>query len=183
LFCPENDIYIWEISGNLQLRTTSKKIDELSISFFESMPRFDDIQAPRTSWSQKVSSFPQMFLLLLSHSLSYFCTHTIEVSSSSPRRFSYYGSDGDLVCVNATVPYLAVAFEHTSLLQVRYFTSTEWSNLVRRGRFVFPSESTGIAFGPVLGHLEVQVLLPGVVSLSTFAYPTDCAEQIGRAHV
>jgi hypothetical protein len=117
-----------------------------------------------------------LLLLLVSHSLSYFCARTIEVSSSSPRRFSYHGSDGDLICINATVPYLAVAFEHTSLLNVRYFTSTDNNALVRRGRFVFPSESAGIAFGNVRGHLEVQVLLSGIVSLSTFAYPTDCSE-------
>jgi hypothetical protein len=117
-----------------------------------------------------------VLLVLLPHSLSYFCAHTIEVSSSSPRRFSSRASEGDVICINATVGYLAVAFEHTSLLQVRYFTSTEATELVRRGRFVFPSESAGVAFGDVRGHVEVQVLLAGVVSLSTFAYPADCAE-------
>jgi hypothetical protein len=46
--------------------------------------------------------------------------------------------------------------------------------LVRAGRFVFPSESTGVSFEAVSGHVEARVLLPSTVSGAAFAYPRDC---------
>jgi hypothetical protein len=117
-----------------------------------------------------------MLALLVSRSLCYFCAHTIQVEDTQPRYFSHRAADGDIVCINSSTPYLAVVFEHTSLLSVRYFvarTSTP-RKLVRAGRFVFPSESTGVSFETVYGHIEARVLLSSTVSGAAFAYPRDC---------
>jgi hypothetical protein len=60
---------------------------------------------------------------------------------------------------------------------VRYFSATAESSHppIRRGRFTFPSESIGVSFGDVVGHLEVRVLLTGTISFAAFAFPSDCA--------
>jgi hypothetical protein len=69
-----------------------------------------------------------------------------------------------------------VVFEHTSLLSIRYFTApiSDPRKLVWAGHFVFPSESTGVTFGAVYGHIEAHVLLPSTVSVAVFAYPGEC---------
>jgi hypothetical protein len=40
--------------------------------------------------------------------------------------------------------------------------------------FYIPSEAAAVGFGPTIAHLEVQALIPGTVSLSTFAFPAEC---------
>jgi hypothetical protein len=118
----------------------------------------------------------QMLAVLLGRSLCNFCAHTVQVTDTQPHYFSYRAFDGDIVCINSTAPYLAVVFEHTSLLSVRYFIAHTSAprKLIRAGRFVFPSESTGVTFEAVYGHIEARVLIPSTVSGAVFAYPRDC---------
>jgi hypothetical protein len=84
-------------------------------------------------------------------------------------------SDDEVICINGTVPYLTAVFQHTTLLKIRFFTSTADSpQLSPGGRLVIPSEFSGIGFGTPLGHLEIRPLIPGRVAFTTFVYPPSC---------
>jgi hypothetical protein len=117
-----------------------------------------------------------MLFLLSRLSASYFCKQSILIVKNTPETFEGPLGDGDRLCINSTFPYLAVAFQQTTLLKVRYH-SLDRNSQIRRtsGSFYVPSEIAAIGFGDSIGHVEVQALLPGIVSLSTFAFPSDCA--------
>jgi hypothetical protein len=120
---------------------------------------------------------PMHFIFLFwAPSFSYFCRHTITISSSAPLDLSLPAGDGDFICVNSTIPYLSVIFQYTNLLAVRYFLEAEDSTkLTEVGSFIFPSEATGVFFGNASGHVELQSFLPGLVSIAALAFPPDCA--------
>jgi hypothetical protein len=114
---------------------------------------------------------------LLALSLSAFCKENLAVTRMVPETFVGPLGDGDSLCINSTVPYLAVAFQQTSFLKIRYFSVARESNRVRAsGHFFIPSEVAALGFGDTLGHVEVQALIPGEVSLSMFAYPPECSQ-------
>jgi hypothetical protein len=116
-----------------------------------------------------------LFALLLSQALCYFCRHTITIESTTPLDVSLPVGDGDLICLNSTLPYLSVLFQHTNLLSIRYFLEDEETNtLVQSGTLRFPSDAAGVYFGNTNGHIEIQTFLPGFLSFAAFAFPVDC---------
>jgi hypothetical protein len=118
------------------------------------------------------------FLLLIFFSSSYFCSYSLTITSNTPQRTLLHLNELEILCINSTLPFLTVTFEHTNLLNVRYFSSSSSSNtsLHREGRFVFPSESVGVSFTNVLGHIEVRAALTGFLAFSAFAFPISCGE-------
>jgi hypothetical protein len=113
--------------------------------------------------------------LPLSH--SYFCKVTLNVTTNFPESFEGPLGDGDRLCINSTVPFLAVTFQQTTLLKVRYYSRDAVSSRVDSGdHFFIPSEIAAVGFGDTLGQVEVQALIPGLVSISIFAYPRACAQ-------
>jgi hypothetical protein len=118
-----------------------------------------------------------MLIVLLSAAHSYHCAHTLQITTTTPQHLSYVANEDDIICINSTRPYLTVTFEHTNLLAVRFFSPDEFGErLLKRGRFVYPSEANGVAFGEVHGHVEVRALLAGALTISAFAFPADCGE-------
>jgi hypothetical protein len=119
-----------------------------------------------------------MLAALAALSASYYCKQTILVVKNTPESFEGPLGDGDRLCINSTLPYLAVAFQQTVLLKVRYYSvdpASTVSRVVSGSHFFIPSETAAIGFAGSIGHVEVQALVPGLVSLSTFAFPIDCA--------
>jgi hypothetical protein len=116
-----------------------------------------------------------MLALLATLSNSYFCKQTITIVKSTPETFEGPLGDGDRLCINSTLPFLAVAFQQTTFLKVRYYSIEPSSGKVKTGQhFYIPSETAAVGFGSTIAHLEVQALIPGTVSLSTFAFPSEC---------
>jgi hypothetical protein len=116
-----------------------------------------------------------VFIFLVGNAFSYFCHHTVTITTNSPLSLEVPVGDGDYVCVNSTIPYITVVFQHTNLLSVRYFLEDSATNkLSHAGSFNFPSEASGVFFGNENGHIEIQSFLPGVLSFAVFAFPADC---------
>lgn len=117
-----------------------------------------------------------MIAILLSVSSCGFCKQTILIVRNIPETFEGPLGDGDRLCINSTLPYLAVAFQPTTFLKVRYYSLEPTSSLVKTsGHFYIPSEIAAIGFGHTIAHVEVQALIPGILSLSTFAFPSECS--------
>lgn len=117
-----------------------------------------------------------MFVLfaLLPAVSSYFCRHTLQITTHSPQYFTLDTTEGDYICLNSTLGHLAVLFSQRSLLSVRCFESGD-SGLVPKGKFDFPGNTAGVVFGNGAGHVEAVSLIGGQVTIGAFAFPAECA--------
>jgi hypothetical protein len=119
-----------------------------------------------------------LLITLFSLSHSYFCKETLEVHQNVPESYEGPLGDGEVLCINSTVAYLTLVPQQTTLLLIRYFSRKFGSSqVVSSGHFFFPSEIAAVGFGNNIGHIEIQALIPGIVSLSTFAFPPECRQR------
>ena len=113
-----------------------------------------------------------MFLLLQA-ALCYKCNHVVEVKANGPMEYNFDVEEGEYICVNSTLPYLAVVFQQRALLDVRYFKS-ENNELHQLGKFEFPADATGVSFAKEIGQVEAFAHISGRVGVSAFAFPSMC---------
>jgi hypothetical protein len=79
--------------------------------------------------------------------------------------------EGQLFCVDSTVPYLTVIFSFTNLLSVRYSVKDSSHT---HGSFTVPGRIGGVDFSEALGTLEIESLLGGALNFTLFAFPPEC---------
>jgi hypothetical protein len=119
-----------------------------------------------------------LLIALFSLSHSYFCKETLTIAQNDPESYEGPLGDGEVLCINSTVRYLTLVPQSTMLLKIRYFSRKAGnSQVVSSGHFFFPSEVAALGFGDNIGHIEVQALIPGTVSLSVFAFPPECEQR------
>jgi hypothetical protein len=126
---------------------------------------------------RKVTLTMLLLIALFSLSSSYFCKERLEIRQNVPESYEGPLGDGEVLCINSTVPYLTLVPQPTTLLKIRYFSrKLRSTQVVSSGHFFFPSEIVALGFGNSIGHIEIQALIPGAVSLSTFAFPPECRQ-------
>lgn len=113
-----------------------------------------------------------MFFLLISHILSISCKHSVDVENK-PMRYTFDVDEGELICINSSLPFLTVVF-HNSIVKATYYLQANLNSMSESGNFLFPSENGGISFGAKKGSIDVMALLPGNVSFSVFSFPPVC---------
>ena len=112
---------------------------------------------------------------LVSRSLCYFCRHSFQITTNTPQYFTVEAVEGDYLCVNSSLPHLAILFEQRALLNVRAFEQNDDNGLVQKGKFEFPGNTVGVVFGDDVGHVEAMAVIGGNVSFAVFAFPEECA--------